>query len=173
MNQPYIYLCPLSGTSLPPSSPATPLGCYRALVWIPWITQQIPIGYFTYGNVYVSILLSPYIPPSPSSTCPLSMSVLYVCVSIAALQIGSSVRLSRFHVVVIQLPSHVQLFATPWTEARQASLSLTISWSLSKFMSIALVMPSSHLILWCPLFLLPSIFPSIRDFSNESAVHFR
>ena len=55
------------------------------------------------------------------------MSVLYVCVSIAALQIGSSVRLSRFHVVVIQLPSHVQLFATPWTEARQASLSLTIS----------------------------------------------
>ena len=77
------------------------------------------------------------------------------------------------HIVVIQLPSHVQLFATPWTVACQASLSLTISWSLPKFMSIASVMPSSHLILWCPLLLLPSNFPSIRDFSNESAVHIR
>ena len=100
-------------------------------------------------------------------------SVLYVCVSIAALQIGSSIPLSRFHVVVVQSPSHVQLFATPWTEARQASLSLTISWSLPKLKSIALVMPSSHLILWCPLLLLPSIFPSIRDFSSESAVGIR
>ena len=54
--------------------------------------------------------------------------------------------------------------ATPWTTACQTSLSLTISQSLPKFMSIALVMPSSHLILWCPLLLLPSIFPSIRDF---------
>ena len=62
--------------------------------------------------------------------------------------------------------------ATPWTIACQASLSLTISRSLPKFMSIALVMPSSHLILWC-LLLLPSIFPSIRDFSNESAVCIR
>ena len=57
--------------------------------------------------------------------------------------------------------------------ARQASLSLIISRSLPKFMSIASVMPSSHLILWCPLLLLPSIFPSIRDFSNKSAVHIR
>ena len=73
-------------------------------------------------------------------------------------------------VVVVQLPSHVWLFATPWTAARQASLSLTISQSLPKFMSIVLVMPSSNLILWCPLLLLPSIFPSIRDSSNESAV---
>ena len=61
--------------------------------------------------------------------------------------------------------------ATPWTIACQASLSLTISQSLPKFMSIALVMPSSLLILWC--LLLPSIFPSIRDFSNESAVCIR
>ena len=64
-------------------------------------------------------------------------------------------------------------FATPWTVARQASLSLTISLSLPKFMSIELVMPSSHLILWCPLLLLPSIFPSIRDFSSESSAHIR
>ena len=74
---------------------------------------------------------------------------------------------------VVRLPSRVRLFATPWTAACQASLSLTISRSLSKFMSIASVMPSNHLILCRPLFLLPSIFPSIRDFSNESAVHIR
>ena len=73
-------------------------------------------------------------------------------------------------VVVVQSPSRVWLFAIPWTAAYQASLSLTISWSLPKFMSIALVMPSSHLILWCPVPLLPSIFPSIRVFSNEPAV---
>ena len=69
--------------------------------------------------------------------------------------------------IVVQLPSHVQLFVTPWTAAHQASLSRTISRSLPKFMSIALVMPSSHLILWGPLFLPLSIFCSIRDFSNE------
>ena len=67
--------------------------------------------------------------------------------------------------------SHVQLFATPWTAAHQASLSLTSFRSLLKFMSIALVMPYSHLILWRPLLLLSSIFP--RDFSNESAVRIR
>ena len=76
-------------------------------------------------------------------------------------------------VVVVQLPNSVQLFVTPWTAACQASLSLTISWSLPKFMSIASVMPSSHLILCCPLLHLPSIFPSIRDFSSESAVCIR
>ena len=64
----------------------------------------------------------------------------------------------------------VWLFATPWTATHQASLSITISQSLPKFMSIASLMPSRHLILWRPLLLLPSIFPSIRDFSNESAV---
>ena len=63
--------------------------------------------------------------------------------------------------------------ATPWPAAQQASLSLTISQSLPKFMSIVSVMPFSHFILWCPLLLLPSIFPSIRDFSNESAICIR
>ena len=62
----------------------------------------------------------------------------------------------------VQPLSHVWLFATPWTAARQASLSFTISWSLLKLMSIVLVMPSNHLILCHPLLLLPSIFPSIR-----------
>ena len=75
-------------------------------------------------------------------------------------------------VVVVQSPSHVQLFPTPWTGACQASLSLTISQSLPKFMFITLVMPSSHLILWCPL-LLPLIFPSIRNYSNELSVYIR
>ena len=75
--------------------------------------------------------------------------------------------------VIVQSSSHVQLFVTPWTAARQASLSLTISWSLPKFMFIASVMPSSHLTLWHSLLLLPSIFPSIRDFSNESSVCIR
>ena len=67
----------------------------------------------------------------------------------------------------------VQLFATPWTAARQASLSFTISQSLLKLMSIESVMPSNHLILCCPLFLLPSIFPSISVFSSESTLQTR
>ena len=62
---------------------------------------------------------------------------------------------------------------TPWTAAHQASLSFTISWSLLKLMSIELAMPSNHLILCCPLLLLPSIFPSTRVFSNEPALGFR
>ena len=73
----------------------------------------------------------------------------------------------------VQLLSHVQHLATPWTAARQASLSITNSRSLLKPMSIELVMPSSHLILCHPLLLLPSISLSIRDFSNGSALHTR
>ena len=73
----------------------------------------------------------------------------------------------------IQSLSHVLLFATPWTAACQASLSFTISQSLLKLLSIELVMPSNHLILCRPLLLLPSIFPSIRIFSNESALLIR
>ena len=73
----------------------------------------------------------------------------------------------------IQSVSHVQLFATPWTAACQASLSITISQSSFKLMSIKLVMPSKHLILCCPLLLLPSIFPSIRVLFNDSALCIR
>ena len=77
--------------------------------------------------------------------------------------------------VVVQLPSRVWLFANPWTPlaTRQASLSLTIFQSSPKLMSIALMMPSSYLILWHPLLLLPSIFPSTKVFSNESTVRIR
>ena len=73
----------------------------------------------------------------------------------------------------VQSLSRVQLFATPWTAAHQASLSITNSQNLLKLMSIELVMPSSHLILCHPLLLLPSIFPSNRVFSNESALCIR
>ena len=67
----------------------------------------------------------------------------------------------------VQSLSHVRLFVTPWTPARQASLSITNYQSLLKLMSIKSVMPSNHLILCCPLLPLPSIFPSIRVFSND------
>ena len=83
--------------------------------------------------------------------------------SIASLQPVSSV----------QSLSRDRVFATPWTAAQQASLSIANSRSLLKLMSIALMIPSNHLILCCPLLLLPSIFPSIRVFSNESAFHIK
>ena len=70
----------------------------------------------------------------------------------------------------VQSVSHVQLFATPWTAAHQASLSLTNSQSLLKLMSTESVMPPNHLILCCPLLPLPSVFPSIRIFSSESVL---
>ena len=73
----------------------------------------------------------------------------------------------------VQLLSRVQLFVTPWIPVRQASLSITNSWSLPKLMSIESVMPSNHHILCHPLFLLPLIPPSIRVFSNESTLHMR
>ena len=76
--------------------------------------------------------------------------------------------------LLVQSPSHVFLFATLWTEAFQAFLSLTISQSFSKFISLASVMPSSHLILWRSILLLPWIFPSTcPDFSSELAVQIR
>ena len=73
----------------------------------------------------------------------------------------------------VQSLSRVRLFVTPWTAAHQASLSITNSQSLLKLMPIELVMPSNHLILYHPLLLLPSIFPSIRVFSSESALRIR
>ena len=81
---------------------------------------------------------------------------------------------TRGTVSSVQLLSRVQHFATPWTTpVLQASMSVTKSWSLLKFMSTVLVMPSNHLILYHPLLFLPSNFPSIRVFSNESALHIR
>ena len=76
-------------------------------------------------------------------------------------------------VVIVQLLNHAQLFKTPWTAARQAFLSFTISQSLLKQVSIELEMPSNNLVLSWPFLLLPSTFPSIRVFSSESALHIR
>ena len=73
----------------------------------------------------------------------------------------------------VQSLNCVQFFGTPWTTAHKASLSITSSWSFLKLMFIELVMPSNHLILYYPLLLLPSIFLSIRVFSNESVLHIR
>ena len=73
----------------------------------------------------------------------------------------------------LQLLSHVQLFATPWTAAHQPSLSIRNFWSLLKLVSIELMMPSNHLTFCCPILLLPSIFPNIRVFSSESVHHIR
>ena len=81
--------------------------------------------------------------------------------------------LSGNHFNSVQSLSCVRLFVTPWTAASQASLSITISRSLLKLMSIESVMPFNHPILCCPLLLLPSIFPSIRVFSNESVLCLR
>ena len=76
---------------------------------------------------------------------------------------------SFYVVIVVQSISHVQLFATPWTAAHEASLSFTISQSLLKLMSIESVMPSNHLVICHPLLLLPSVFPRIRVFFSKSS----
>ena len=88
----------------------------------------------------------------------------------------SSISLFTVHaweLVVIRLLTRVRVFVTPWTAARQASRSFTIFRSLLKFMSVASVMLSKHLILCHPLLLLPSVFPSVRDFSHESSLYIR
>ena len=86
---------------------------------------------------------------------------------------GGDINRSPFQFSSVQSLSHVRLSATSWTAACQASLLFTISWSLLKLMSIKSVMPSNRLILCHPLFLLPSVFPSIRVFANESVLHIR
>ena len=86
---------------------------------------------------------------------------------------GQSLMVSDLPLSSVQSLSHVQLFVNPWTAPHQAFLSITNSWSLLKLMSIESVMPSNHLILCHPLLLLPSIFPSIRVFSNESILRIR
>ena len=84
-----------------------------------------------------------------------------------------SINVYKVEIAVVQLLNHVRFLVTPWTAACQASLSFTVSWSFLRLMSIESVMPSSHLIICCLLLLLPSIFPRIRVFSNQSALHFR
>ena len=100
---------------------------------------------------------------------PLLLSSIFSSIRDFSNELSASVSQS----VSAQSLSHVRLFATPWTAACQASLSITNSQSIFKLISIELVMPSNHLILCYPLFLPPSIFPSIRVFSNESVLCIR
>ena len=116
----------------------------------------------------------PYPPPLPPGLpCPVSELHSFWAVSPSTAGFccplpGPSLLFSS-----VQSLSCVRPFATPWTVAHQASLSITNPWSLLKLVSIEPVMPSNHLILCRPLLLLPSIFPSIRVFSNESVLHIR
>ena len=109
------------------------------------------------------------------------LTLLFILIPLGRMRVGPR----SFHVRVpgtlvvlnqfssVQLLSCVQLFVTPWTAAHQASLSITDSRSLLKLLSIESVMPSNHLILCCPLLIPPSIFPSIKVFSNESVLCIR
>ena len=95
------------------------------------------------------------------------------CTATTELWATTKTRHSKINAFIVQLLRHVWLFATPWTATQQVSLSFNISWSLLKLMSFESAMPSNHLILCHPLLLLPSIFLSIRVFSNYSALHIR
>ena len=104
---------------------------------------------------------------------PKYLQLVYLLDGVTPLSLYSDILFIIFSFSSVQLLSHVQLVATPWTAAHQASLSITNSWSLLKLMSIESVMPSNHLILYHPLLLLPSILPSIRVFSMESVLCIR
>ena len=98
------------------------------------------------------------------------MQVRNVLTNFVVIIISQYICISKHHTVYLELvqsPSHVRLLATSWTTAHQASLSFTISQSLLRFIPSELVMLSNHLILCCPILLLPSVLPNIRVFSNE------
>ena len=120
-------------------------------------------------HVYMYVCI--YIHVSPVWDTPL-LFYFFVCVCVHPVSY-SALLLWRLIVVLVQSLSCGQLFVTSWTPAHQAPLSSTSSWSLLKFMSIGLVMPSNHLILCCPLILLSSIFLSIKVFSSESLLLIR
>ena len=140
--------------------------------WLNW-TGDLGIGSLLFYDYFVIPLLLSFF-PFPSFLCDLMTfhSVFFDSFSLYHLCIYRFF-LCDYYGLVVQSLSRVRLFATPWTAAHQASLSFTVSWSLLKLMSIESVMPSNHLILCHPLLLLPSIFPSIRVFSNELALCIR
>ena len=124
----------------------------------------------TFLNKLIATLNYPYYPSRNASRW-FKGNLLYFHVIFSAIKRFSL--LINYFGCSVQPLSHVRLFVTPWTVARQASLSITNSWSLLKLMSIESVLPSNHLILCPPLLLLSSIFPSIRVFSNESVLHIK
>ena len=169
-----VHMFPILNT--PPTSLPIP-SLWVIPVHQPWASCIEPgLGiHFLYDNIHVSMPFLQIIPPSPSPTE--SKRLFYTSVSLLLSHIqGYHFHLSKFHIYAfssVQSLSCVQLFVTPWTAAHQASLSITNSQSLLKLICIELVMPSNHLILCRPLLLLPSIFPSIKVFSNESDLRIR
>ena len=118
--------------------------------------------------------MSYFIMTSQNTLQPFKMVLsIKLTIFVISYEMGEKAEYKCTYIVVVQLLSCVQLFVTPWTAARQASLSITISRNLLKLMSIESVMSSNHLILCHPLLLLPSIFPSIRVFPNESVLCIR
>ena len=152
------------------SSALTTYGCASCSVW--------SRGALSLWSLTVVVFpYSPYHPTPFPSSCPLNAGFRprgLCSFSIAAVKDHPKLSdLSQHAFVVVQVVSCVQLFSTSWTAACQASLSFTISQSWLKLMSIESMMPSNHLILCRPLLLPPSIFPSIRIFSNESVLRIR
>ena len=140
--------------------------CRLTLTWITyWLSQNIPSFLSSFPSFLSSLILS-FLPPS-------SYYIPDIILSFKDEKMNIEDPAFQDLVVVFQSLNHVQLFVTPWTAAHQAPLSSSISQSLLKFMSIKSVMQSNHLILYHSLLLSPSVFPSIRFFSNESALHIR
>ena len=175
---------------LPP--PSHPFRSDRALTELPmlytWLTLDIC---FTHGSVYMLIPISQFIPSAPFPltlvcpslclhlcSCPIYRFICTIFLDSTYMQFSLGPKIHTFSSFSffwhsVQSLSHIRLFATPWIAARQASLSITNTCSLLKLMAIELVIPSSHLILCCPLLLLIPIPPSIRVFSNESTLRIR
>ena len=153
-----MHISPPSWTSLPSLSPPHPSRLIQSPFEFLEPYSKFPLAiYFTYHNVSFHVTLS------------MSISLFSMFVN----KFFNTIFLDSIYMRSVQLLSRVWLFVTPWTAARQASLSITNSQSPPKPMSIESVMPSNHLILCHPLLLLHSIFPSIRVFSNESALCIR
>ena len=146
-------------------------GCWQSPTRGHWAKVKVPVGHLSRGSRGESISL--LFPASRECLHSLGHGPFPPSSNLEPYFSDSSVVTSLSIVIVVQLLSRVQLFVTPWTAARLASLSITNSWSLLQLMSIESVVPSNHLILCHPLLLLPLIFPSIRVFSNKSAFHIR
>ena len=161
-NQPWVHMCPPI-LNLPPHP--IPLGCPRA--WdlsvllhslnLPWSSILRMIIYMFQCCSLISS--RPFLLPYSPKVCSLHLSLFCCLADRIVIQFSS-----------VQSLDHVRLFETPWTAACQASLSITNSRSLLKLMSIESGVPSNHLILCHPLLFLPSVFPSIRVFLNESVL---
>ena len=146
------------------------LSCFSCVQLFEALWTLVHQGPLSMGILQVRILEWVAMTSSKGSSRPRD-PVHFICMS--CIDWGSFTTSTTWKFSSFQSLSHVWLFETPWTAAHQTSLSITNSQSLPKLMSIELVMPSSHLILWLPLLLLPSSLPSIRVFSNESAPHIR